>query len=216
MTLWRASLLIVLLPALAACAAPAAQRPATLVVSEASPALTLAVDPAFTALPPLKFPIDNLTNAERRIFVDAGPGGAVERLVIVQFEQVQPGSDFRFLFPSRPPRQFGAQIYRSGTFAFDEAKSAAADPAKEAGHTRRFLAARGYRPARFYRVARLARVSDPQGLSEVIIFYMESADREFGDGPIPGADADGDLVISGVEQEALFARLESAVRVVAG
>ena len=87
---------------LALCAAPCLSRPATdnLVVSEQAPALSLRISADFAALPPLRFPIDNLTHAERRLFVEADANGRVRRMVVVQFERVQDGSAFRFVFPS--------------------------------------------------------------------------------------------------------------------
>ena len=197
----------------------AASRPArsaNLVISERTPALTLRIDRAFTALPPLDFPIGNLTNARRRIFVETGPLHSPRRMVVVQFEQVQPGSDFRFVYPPRPARRFGAETYRAGAFVYDDARAADADPRREAGLTRATLVRLGYRPPRLWRVGRLARVADAQGLSEVIIFYMEDADADFPAGPLPGADESGDLSLSGVEQERMLDRLASAVRPVRG
>lgn len=184
-----------------------------MVVSASSPALALRIDARFRALKPLKFPIEDLTNAERRIFVDARRGRLVQRMVIVQFEKVQPGSDFRFLYPSEPPHRFGAQTYRYGTFAYNDANAARREPNKEAARTRTFLRANGYQPARLYRVARLARVTDPKGLSEVIIFYMESADAN---PPAGKPDEDGDYAVTGAEAAALTARMQRAVRVVRG
>jgi len=192
--------------------APAASSP-NLIVSKSSPALTLRIDPKFRALKPLKFPIENATNAERRIFVDAGRDRVIDRMVVVQFEKVQPGSDFRFLYPSKPPRKFGAETYRYGAFAYDDAAAARANPAKEAGKTRPFLKAAGYVSPRLYRVARLARVSDPKGLSEVIIFYMENADAR---PPAGQPDEDGDWSLTPEEKAAITRRMEQAVRVVKG
>src|SRR3954465_1337090 len=101
-----------------------------LVVSKQSPALTLRIDPRFKAQKPLRFPIENLTNAERRIFVDSGRDRVIDRMVIIQFERVQPGSDFRFLYPSKPPRRFGQETYRFGTFAYDDEAAAKREPKK--------------------------------------------------------------------------------------
>ena len=184
-----------------------------IVVSASAPALTLRIDPRFRALKPLKFPIEDATNAERRIFVDAGRDRIIDRMVVIQFEKVQPGSTFRFLYPSTPPRRFGAQTYRYGAFAYDDAAAARADPAKEAGKTRPFLKAAGYVSPRLYRVARLARVSDPKGLSEVIIFYMENADAR---PPAGQPDEDGDWSLTPEEKAAITRRMEQAVRVVRG
>jgi hypothetical protein len=184
-----------------------------MVVSKQSPALTLRIDSAFKSLKPLRFPIENSTNAERRIFVDTGRGGAIHRMVVVQFEKVRPGSDFRFRYPSTPPRQFGAETYRFGTFAYDDAAAAKAQPDKEPGKTRAFLTNASYASPRIYRVARLARVSDPKGLSEVIIFYMENADAH---PPAGKPDEDGDWSLTPNEKAAITKRMEAVVRVVRG
>ena len=119
---------------------PALLPHGNLVVSAESPALTLRVDPHFRALKPLNFPIEDLTNAERRIFVEAGRDRVVDRMVVIQFEKVRPGSAFRFHYPSTPPRRFGDETYRFGTFAYDDAAAARARPDKEPGRTRAFLA----------------------------------------------------------------------------
>lgn len=184
--------------------------------SDAAADLELVVDPAYRALPPLRFPIESMTDAERRVFVWTGARRRISRMVVIQFERVQAGSDFRFVFPSTPPYRFGAQTYRSGAFVYDDARAAGDAPLREASRTRALLVAHGYRPPRLWRTARLARVSHPRGLGEVIIFYMENADGEFGPGPLPGADEDGDLPLTGEARQRLFDRLGAAVRVVRG
>jgi hypothetical protein len=189
---------------LTACAA----SDSNLIVSPDSPDLTLRIDHAFRPLSPLTFPIENLTDVERRVFVDASANGTVERMIVVQFEKAQKGSDFRFVFPSTPPRRFGAHTYRAGTFVYDEVEAAAGEPAREAARTRRHLEQNGLRPPRVWKVARLARVADPQGLSEVIVFYFENADGEFS-GTLPE-----ELITE--EHERLFAALEQAIAVVRG
>ncbi|HEX5006637.1 MAG TPA: hypothetical protein VFV70_05960 [Hyphomonadaceae bacterium] len=183
--------------------------------SQADPALTLQIDPAFDELTPLRFPIGNQTDAERRIYVDAGSDGVIARMIVVQFERAQESSDFRFVFRPSPPRRFGDNIYRFGAFVFDDAAAATQAPDREAGRTRVFLQSRGFRPPRFWRIARLARVSDAEGLTEVIIFYQENADAHYPNG-LAGVDEDGDLPITGDEQEALARRMEAAVRPIRG
>lgn len=189
---------------------PAAADP-NLLVSAERPALTLRIGFGFVALPPLTFPIENLTDAERRLYVDAAPDRTIRRMVVVQFEKVQPGSDFRFVYPSRPPRRFGAETYRAGTFAFDEARAAAETPLREPGRTRDFLTRHDYRLPRIWKAARLARVTDAEGLSEVIIFYLEAADAAFPE----GVPADG-IDLPEEESARLFRELERAVQVVSG
>src|SRR5436190_19231874 len=97
--------------ALAFAGAGAKAPSSNFVVSKDSPELTLIIDPHFRALKPLRFPIEKLTIAERRIFFDVSRGRIVDRLVIVHFEKVQPGSHFLFLYPSIPPDKFGADTY---------------------------------------------------------------------------------------------------------
>jgi hypothetical protein len=183
--------------------------------SAEAPTLSLEIGNGFMPLSPLRFPIGNLTDVDRRIFVEADADRVVRRLVIVQFEKAQPGTDFRFRYPAKPPMQFGADVYRFGAYAYDDVRAAAASPGKEAALTRDFLRDKGYTPARLMRVARLARVSDPQGLSEAIVFYMENADRDYPPGPLAGADEDGDAALDEAAAAGIFARLRSAIRVVA-
>ncbi len=152
-----------------------------------------------------------MTDAEREIFVDA-KDGIVRRLVIVQFETVQKGSAFKFLYPPKPPARYGDETYRFGAYVYDDARSAATAPGKEADRTRRYLAQQGLSMPRLLRTARLARVADPQGQSEVILFYMENADSDYPAGPLPGADEDGDLPLDAASAAALLSRLAQAVR----
>jgi hypothetical protein len=167
-------------------------------------------------LPPIDVPIENLTVARRFVFVDTGSDHDVRRMIVVQFEHVNSGSGFRFVYPARPPRQFGAQTYRFGTYVYDDARAAEAAPDREAGRTRALLLAHGLRPPRLLRTARLARVSDASGTSEIIIFYCENADRDYPAGPLSGADEDGDLSLEGAASDSLATRMEAAIRPISG
>lgn len=213
MSLSRRTLPVLLLAALAQ---PASAAAGSRVVSSARPALTLEVDEAFRRLAAMAFPIEKLTDARREVFIDAMAGGEIRRAVIVQFETVQKGSDFRFVYPSRPPQRFGAETYRFGAYVYDDARAAAANPGKEAALTRGHLAAQGLKPPRLWRVARLARVTDPDGLTEVIVFYLENADALYPPGPLPGADEDGDLSLDEAGRAAIFERLKAVVKVISG
>ena len=197
-------------------ARPALAQPDNLVVSSASPRLTLRIDPAFRRLPAMAFPIKDLTNVRREVFVDADRARRVRRTVIIQFETVQTGSDFRFHYPSRPPQTLGMETYRFGAFAYEDARAAAANPDKEVGLTRALLIAQGLTPPRVWRAARLGRVADPQGLSEVIVFYFEDADALYPPGPIAGATEDGYVDLDAETAALLLARLRAAVTVVEG
>jgi len=192
---------------LAAFAAAAAQR----VVSPAVPDAVFEVDAGFEALPALRFPIADSTDAERHLFVDA-PGGVVRRMLVLQFETVQAGSDFRFVFPSSPPRQFGPHVYRAGTYAYDDVLAAARAPGFEAARTRAALAAAGLEAPRYWHVARLARVADASGLHEAIVFYMENADARYPKGLVE-VDADGDGLLDAEEAVRLWRELERVLAV---
>lgn len=190
---------------------PIIEQRGQMLTSFNNPTLVLHIDPSFKPLQSLTFPIDSLSNVDRRLFVDAVEGDAIRRLVIVQFETVQPGATFRFLYPAKPPARFGDETYRFNAYVHDDQAEAVKSPAKEAGLTRPFLIAKGFKVPRLFRVARLARVSDRDGMSEVIILYMENADADFPSGPLLGADEDGDLILDSATAQAMLTRLESVV-----
>ncbi len=196
----------------AGCANPPVTGPEGLTISPpGDPTLVLRIDPLFKPLPALKFPLESLSDVDRRVFVDAGEGGAIQRLLIVQFETVQRGGTFRFRYPAKPPAQFGSETYRFNAYVHDDQAEAAKFPDREAGITRKFLVAKGFEVPRLYRVARLARVSDPDGMSEVIILYLENADTDFPPGPLDGADEDGDLPMNATTAQAMLVRLKSVI-----
>ena len=143
-------------------------------VSVDQPKIRLQVDKSFRALPVLAFPIRQDTWVERFIFVDAGADKLIRRLVVVQFEHAQIGSSFRFLYPADPPLTWGSAVYRHGTFTTDDAQELAEHPNLEVAKTEAYLDSKGYLVGRWWRVARLARVADPEGKTEIIIFYQEA------------------------------------------
>ena len=176
-------------------------------VSPDQPKIRLEVDKAFTALPVLSFPIRRDTWVERYIFVDSAPDMAIHRLVIVQFEHAQAGSSFRFVYPSRPPMQWGSATYRHGTFMADNAAEIAEHPDLEVGRTEAYLTSKGYKLGNWWRVARIARVADPEGKAEIIIFYQELVTLPPGGAPPGNADS----ALPEKEAQDLFVRLKSAV-----
>lgn len=198
------------------CANSPHPRKSQMLTFPAQPSLVLRIDPSFHPLQPLLFPIESLTDVDRRVFVDADDQGAIRRLVIVQFETVQPGASFRFLYPPKPPAEFGTQTYRFGAYVHDDEAEAAKSPDKEAGRTRALLLAKGFKVPGVFRVARLARVADGNGTSEVILFYMEAADADFPIRPFPGADEDGDLSLDEAGARSLLARLKAVITPVSG
>jgi hypothetical protein len=207
---------LILLGALAlSAAAPAASAPTpNLFVSKSDPALTLRVDKSYVALPKVRKELFKTAVAERSIFVDGRKGEPVKSVVIVQAEHVLPGVDFRYRFPAKPPHKLGAQTYGLMTFAYDEAADAVKNPGSEIGVTREALTKAGYIPAKLYRVARLARVANPAGTHEIIIFLFENIDAEPPRGPED--DPTGGWILKPDEAAAVVKRLESAVHVIKG
>jgi hypothetical protein len=174
-------------------------------ISPDQPKIRLQVVAAFTVLPVLAFPIRGDTWVERYIFVDSASDETVRRMVVVQFEHAQVGSAFRFVYPPRPPMQWGSAVYRHGTFTADDAKEIAEHPGLEVAKTQAYLTSKGYKVGNWWRVARLARAADPAGKTEIIIFYQEA---------LPAASASlgkADEDLPEREAQELFARLNSAV-----
>ena len=181
--------------------------------SSSEPHLAFRISDGFTSLPPLEIALPS-SDVDRRIFVDADTSGSIRRLVVLQFERVRPGSDFKFVYAPKPPYDFAGVTYRIGTYVYDDAAEAAAAPGFESALTRKTLLAHGYDPPRLLRVMRLARVTDPGGQREVIIFYEENADAQYPDGLKGKAtDADGDLPLTGADAKALIDRARSAIAV---
>lgn len=186
-------------------------RPHT-VTYPAIPALTLEIDGTYRALPRLEFPIANLTRATRDVFVKTDSQGVATHAIIVQFESVNAGSDFRFQFPSDPPEKFGDQVYRFTSFVYDDARVAREQPDREAGRTRTLLRAHGVTAPTRWKAARLARVADPQGRSEVIAFYLENAD----DAPRVQLGEEGYATLPDEESARMLKQLRTVIRPVAG
>ena len=173
-------------------------------ISPDQPKIRLQVDKAFTALPVLAFPIRGDTWVERYIFVDGGPEKTIRRMLVVQFEHVQVGSPFRFVYPPRPPIQWGSAVYRHGAFTADNAKEIAEHPDLEVARTEAYLASKGYTVGNWWRVARLARAADPEGKTEIIVFYQEEVPA--------GSAGKADEDLREIEAQGLFKRLNLAVR----
>jgi hypothetical protein len=173
-------------------------------ISPAQPKIRLQVDKAFAGLPPLEFPIRNDTWVERYIFVDSAPDKWARRMVVVQFEHAQVGSSFRFVYPARPPMQWGSAVYRHGTFTADSAAEIAADPGLEVARTQEYLASKGYKFGNWWNVARLARAADPDGKTEIIVFYQEALRESVSHG-------NADDALPGSLAQELFARMHAAV-----
>ncbi|HVR45642.1 MAG TPA: hypothetical protein VMT95_03210 [Candidatus Binatia bacterium] len=181
-----------------------------LVTSTANPAIALQVADGYVPQPPIRLSLES-TDVDRRVFVQADASNHIQHLVIIQFEHVRLGETFKFVYPSKPPFKFGADVYRLGTYVYDDDAESKAFPTREAGVTRAALTRSGYVVPRLFRTARLARVSDRNGAGEIIIFYIENADAQYPTGVLPGADQDGDLVLTGQTAKAVLSGMASAI-----
>jgi hypothetical protein len=182
------------------------------VTSASNPAISLRVADGYVPQPRVALSLES-TDVDRRVFVQVDGANRIQRLIIVQFEHVRPGEKFKFVYPPKPAFTFGTEVYRVGTYVYDDSAEANAFPTREAGVTRAALMKSGYVVPRLFRTARLARVSDSNGTSELIIFYVENADAQFPSGVLPGADQDGDLLLTGPDASALLQRMSSAISV---
>jgi hypothetical protein len=198
---------------LLAASPPPISQSGLLLQSAANPKLVLRVADGFVPLDPITMSLES-TDVDRRVFVETDGTHRVKRLIVVQFEHVRPGASFKFVYPPTPPFVFGGETYRLGTYIYDDDKDSAANPNRESGVMRRALTSQGYDLPNLFRTARLARVANADGSSEIIIFYDESADSQYPDRRLPGADEDGDLVLTGAESEALLERMSAALSVV--
>jgi hypothetical protein len=178
--------------------------------------LLVQIDTALSPVLTIQLTIDKLTDADRRIFVDVDANLTLQRMVVIQYESVIAGANFKFVYPPKPPAVFGDNTYRFGAYVYNDEEAAANAPEREAGRTRALLTEHGVKMPRLMRTARLARVADPDGLSEVIIFYMENADADYPAGPLRGADEDGDLPLDSFSRRVMLERLKSAVHQIAG
>jgi hypothetical protein len=180
------------------------------VTSASNPAISLRVADGYVPQPPVALSLES-TDVDRRVFVQADGANHIQRLIIVQFEHVRSGETFRFVYAPKPAFTFGTEVYRVGTYVYDDSAESKAFPTREAGVTRAALMKSGYVVPRLFRTARLARVSDSNGTSEIILFYIENADAEYPSGVLPGADQDGDLVLTGQDANALLQRMSTVL-----
>jgi hypothetical protein len=186
---------------------PVRRAEGNVLISPDQPKIRLRVDKAFYALPELSFPIRQDTWVKRYVFIDAARDKTIRRLVIVQFEHTLIGSQFRFVYSPRPPLEWGGAVYRHGAFVEDDAAEISGNPGLEVDRTRGYLKSLGYKSGNLWNVARLARVADPEGKTEIIIFYQEALDLAPGGSP-PASGSD----LPESERKTLFERMNGAVR----
>lgn len=142
-------------------------------ISTALPPLKLQVSPAFHYLGKSAFELKGVAWVERHHFVEEN-AGAVQRLIILQFEGFLEGMPCTYNYHFTNPVVLGGATYNENTYYFSVAASIAADTGAETAHTRQFLADHGLALPDELMTSRYVRVVDEARRHELIIFYMET------------------------------------------
>jgi len=144
------------------------------VISVREPVVRITVDEALPLAGILNFSLRNVAQVERYVYARAAHGGRIQRLLIVQFEEVLPGVRGGYDSAVTNPTRIGSHVYETGIGVFNFAESIARNPGAEAERTCAFLVENGLDPGGDFLVARYARVTDPERRMEIIFFYMEN------------------------------------------
>lgn len=160
-------------------------------VSSLYPRLRLTVAPGFTYEGRVPFDLGEFSG-ERFVFVDADSTKALKRLVVVQLEQVDPGSTEIYRYDLTKGREMAGLRFVSNAFAFPAARQAVDAPGNEADHTNNLLLSHGFTMPAVWLAARHLTVADGDlRKHEMIVFYMEArsdltmADLYRGEEPTP-------------------------------
>ena len=146
------------------------------------PSLAIEVDEQLPHAGILNFTLKEVAQVERYIYARADEAGAVQRMLIIQFESILPGVKGSYSFPITNPTRIGDYDYDTSTGIYNFAKTIAANPGAEAEHTKALLVKNGFKVDHDFRVARYARIVGDEKRSELIFFYLEkvTADAEQG------------------------------------
>lgn len=158
--------------------------------SRRDPAMTVRVDPMFEYVGADEFVLAQKAAVERHHWVQVEQG-AVQAMIVFQFEGFLPGAlgRYRFTIPkgdrisgssyrySPKPVPLGDHAYVHNTWAFDIDKSAAEKPEAETAHTLRRLQEKGLSLGGGLIMSRYARAVGAGQRKEVILFYIEPLSR---------------------------------------
>ncbi len=158
----------------------------TRVISSAAPSSTYTASEDFAYLGSFAFDLHDTARVERHIWADHGDG-AINRLIVIQFEQFLEGVEGTYSFSVPPVDQqsggdyrfsgervdFGDGTYVHNTWAFNIAANAASAPGAESDVMLQYLTDLGYTLADEVVMSRAVRVASDDGRAEVILFYLE-------------------------------------------
>lgn len=143
-------------------------------VSDTLPPLRLRPDSALSYLGAHPFTIGDIAAGERHVFVEAGEGGVVRRMLVLQFEGMLPTTSRTYRYPMTNPVVLGGRTFASNAIMYRVADALRQRPDGELAATVAFLEARGLALPDTQTMARYATVLDRERRHELLIFYHES------------------------------------------
>ena len=154
------------------------------------PAASIAVDADVEYIGKIEFEMMELVKVTLHIFLEMD-GDNISSMMVIQSETVLNGVDYEYVWPTTNPVRLGEHDYQHNRFYFDTASAIENNPGKETDMTARYLADQGLPAVSGWVASRYARITDDEGRSELIIFYMEPVEAT-GHAISDFANGDGD------------------------
>jgi hypothetical protein len=150
-----------------------------LISSSVRPPVGVQVASGFVYAGCFPFRLGDVATGTRYVFVDA-EGARIRRMVIAQFEDIQPGSKEIYRYDMSSAETMGGLKVRPNTFAFGTAEAMAENPAAEGSLTTAYLLRAGYEVPDVWLASRFVALGAPDRRSEMILFYLEPAPSRIG------------------------------------
>jgi hypothetical protein len=144
--------------------------------SSQRPPADIHIQKGFRYLGRFSYSLESGFEGERFVFVDA-QGQSLNRLVIVHFEQVKPGSSEVYRYDFGGAQNIGSHAFNQNCFSFSGARQIVPNPHDEGEMTNNFLLEHGLEPPKLWLVSRYVTLGASDRKSELIVFYMEGSDR---------------------------------------
>jgi hypothetical protein len=144
------------------------------IVSQNNPTIVIDVSRELSSMGVINFPLKNVAQVERYMFVRANRSGRAQRLFIAQFESILPGVKGGYSFPMTNATRIGRHDYQVQVGFFNFGRTIAANPGAEAEQTKVYLNRNGVQVDDDFLVARYARVASEDKRHELILFYLEN------------------------------------------
>jgi hypothetical protein len=145
-----------------------------LLTSPARPTVAMSVQAGFVYAGCFSFRLGQVATGTRYVFVDA-EAARIRRLLIAQFEEMQPGSKEIYRYDMTAAETLGGLKMRHNTFAFSTVDAIAREPQAEGALTAEFLVRSGYEVPDVWLSSRFVALGAADRRSEMIVFYMEPA-----------------------------------------